>query len=63
MNKEDFASLMRGLAQAQAYLAGDQGDSITHSPAQIRDRRDAKSRAAKSAGAARSSGPCPINSK
>lgn len=40
MNEEDFQSLLRGMADAKAYLAGEQGNWVIHTPEQIRARRE-----------------------
>jgi uncharacterized protein (DUF4415 family) len=40
MNEEDFASLKRGLAQAEAHMAGENVEgAVVHTPEQIAARR------------------------
>jgi uncharacterized protein (DUF4415 family) len=40
MNEEDFASMMRGMAQAEAHMAGEKVDgAVVHTPEQIAVRR------------------------
>lgn len=41
MNKDDFASLKRGLEEAKAYLEGDRTGFITHTPVDIKALRKA----------------------
>ena len=41
MTEDDFASLKRGLAQAQAYQAGERAGFVTHAPVDIKAIRRA----------------------